>query len=167
MHAELPEHLRAPDAPRRFRLHGYQWVGLPLLFLVPVLALLGVFGETKGRAEAVGADLAMEVRYADRLRHKQLNAIEVRVENGSGVRLDTVTLAFDESYVQPFSVRAFVPSATRPFEVELYDLASGEVRLVWAELQAERYGRHRGALRAYATGRVDTTSITLSTFVFP
>lgn len=167
MPTELPEHLHAPDTPRRFRLHGYQWVGIPLLFLVPVLALLGVFGETWERVEALGADLALEVRYADRYRYKQINTVEAWVENRSGARLDTVVVAFDEAYARQFSTLMFIPSPTEPFEVELYGLAPGERRLIWAELQAERYGRHTGALRAHAAGRADTTSVTLSTLVFP
>ena len=167
MEGTLPDPLRAPDAPRRFRFHGYQWVGLPLLFLVPVLAVLGVFGETWDRAEATGAGLALEVEYADRYRYKQINTVEAWVENRTGARLDTVVVAFDEAYVRRFSTLMFIPSPTVPFEVELYDLAPGERRLVWAELQAERYGRHAGALRAYVPGRSDTVSVTLSTFVFP
>ena len=167
MRSEFPEHLRAPDAPRRFRLHRYQWFGIPLLFLVPVLALLGVFGETWARAEAAGADLTLEVRYADRYRYKMINSVEAWVENRTGVRLDTVVVAFDEAYVRQFSTLMFIPSPTVPFEVELYALGPGERRLVWAEFQAERYGRHVGALQAYVPGRSDTVSVTLSTFVFP
>lgn len=167
MGSELPERLQAPDSPRRFQLHGYQWVGLPLLFLVPILALLGVFGETLERVEAAGIDLALEVEYADRYRYKQINTAEAWVENRSGMQLDTVVVAFDEAYARQFSTLTFIPSATKPFEVELYDLAPGERRLVWAELQAERYGRHTGDLRVYVPGRADTTSVTLSTFVFP
>lgn len=167
MHSELPAGLQAPDAPRRFRLHGYQWIGLPLLFLVPALALLGVFGETWKRVEATGEDLALEVRYADRYRYKQINTVEAWVENRSGTRLDMVVVAFDPTYVRQFSAVAFIPTATEPFEVELYDLRPGERRLVWAELQAECYGWHRGSLQAYAVGHTDTASVALTTFVFP
>lgn len=167
MRSELPAHLRAPEVPRRFRLHLYQWLGLPLLFLVPVLALFGTFGETERRVEAASEVLGLEVRYADRLRHKQTNAVEVRIENRSGTPLDTVVVSFDESYVTPFSVLAFVPSAAKPFEVELYGVAPGERRLVWVELQAEHYGRHAGALRVHGGGHGDTATIGLSTFVFP
>ena len=167
MPAELPPPLRSPDAPRTLRLHPYQWVGIPLLFAVPVLALFGVFGETWAHTRAAGADLSLEVRYADRYRYKMLNTVEAWVENRSGARLDTVVVAFDETYAGQFSTLTFIPSPTEPFEVELYDVAPGERRLVWAEFQAERYGRHTGPLRAYVPGRADTVSVTLSTYVFP
>ena len=167
MRSEFPAHLRAPEVPRRFRLHPYQWVGIPLMFLVPVPALLGVFGETWERAEALGGGLALEVRYADRYRYKQINTVEAWVENRSGARLDTVVVAFDEAYVREFSALTFVPAATEAFEVALYDVAPGERRLVWAEFQAEHYGRHEGALRAYVPGAPDTASVVLSTLVFP
>lgn len=167
MASELPAPLQAPDAPRHVLLHGYQWVGIPLLFLVPVLALVGVFGETSEHVEAVGGGLRLEVAYADRYRYKQINPVEAWVENRSGARLDTVVVAFDEAYARQFSTLMFIPSPVEPFEVELYDLAPGERRLVWAELQAERYGRHTGALRAYVPGRRDTAAVVLSTLVFP
>ena len=167
MRSEFPEHLRAPEAPRRFLLHPYQWVGIPLMFLVPVLALFGTFGETEHRAEAASESFGVEVRYADRLRHKQLNVVEVWIENRSGTPLDTVVASFDAPYVTPFSVLSFAPSAVRPFEVELLGVAPGERRLVRVELQAEHYGRHEGALRVHGAGRVDTAAVALSTVVFP
>lgn len=167
MSTELPESLRVPEAPRRLRFHRYQWVGLPLLFLVPVLALLGVFGESEARVEQAGVDLALEVRYADRYRYMQSQRIEVWVENASGTPFDTVVVAFDEAYVRRFSSVTFLTDPVEPFEVEVLALAPGASQLVWAELQAEQYGRHEGSVRAYVRGRMDTTAVAVSTLIFP
>lgn len=167
MSSGLPESLQAPETARHLRFRRYQWVGLPLLFLVPVLALFGVFGESWDRVERAGPDLGVEVQYADRYRYKQTNAVEVWVENRAGVALDTVVVTFDEAYMRQFSAVAFIPAPTGPFEVELYAVRPGERRLVWAELKAVEYGRHAGSLRAYTLGRPDTVAVDLSTFIFP
>ncbi len=66
-----------------------------------------------------------------------------------------------------FSTLNMIPSSTRAFVVELTDVAPAEERLVWAELQAERYGSHTGSVRAYRKGGTDTISVPLRTFVFP
>lgn len=167
MPRELPPALQVPDQPRRLRFYRFQWVGLPLLFLLPILALLGVFGETRGSADDMGAEIALRVEYPTRYRYKQIHPVEVAVENTSARTLDTVVVAFDPAYVRRFSTPAFIPSPTEPFEVELLDVRPGEVRRVWAELQGEHYGRHRGTIEAYQAGGTDTTSVSVSTFIFP
>lgn len=167
MDRELPPALQVTEQPRRLELHRYQWVGLPLMLLIPVLALFGVFGETWGRADDVSADLALRVEYPTRYRYKQINALEVFVENVSGGPLDTVVVAFDPAYVLRFSTPTFIPAPEVPYEVELLDVQPGEVRLVVAELQGERYGRHRGAVEAYRPGSSDTARVAVSTIIFP
>ena len=149
------------------KLHRYQWVGLPLMFLVPVLAVLGVFGETRGREARASAELALRVEYPARYRYKQISALEVFVENVSAGALDTVVVAFDPDYVRRFSTPTFIPSLEEPFEVELLDVKPGETRLVWAELQGERYGRHRGTIEAYRLGSRDTARVPISTLIYP
>ena len=43
----------------------------------------------------------------------------------------------------------------------------GEKQVVWGELQAEHYGRHRGTVDVYRKGGTDTVSLILDTFVYP
>src|SRR5690606_2632222 len=156
----LPQSLEAPERPRRLRFHRYQWVGLPLLVLVPVLALFGFFGRTDARADGIGAGLVLSVHYAGRQRVTQPNTVEVLVENTSGRRLDTVVVAFAPEYVRAFSSPTFMPEPTQPFEVEIPSLGSGEVGRVRAEMKGEAIGRHRGAVWAFERGGTDTTSVT-------
>jgi len=167
MSGELPPPLRVSAQPRRVKLHRFQWIGLPPLLAVPLLALLGVFGETWTRVDGSGPGLALSVEYATRYRYKQINTLQVRVENTATRTLDTVVVALDSTYAARFSTLVFVPSARAPFEVELVDLEPGEVALVWVELQAERYGRHRGFLEARGSGLPDTVRIPLRTYIFP
>jgi hypothetical protein len=167
MGSELPQALQVSDQPRHLRLHRYQWIGLPLLFLVPILALLGTFGDSTDREADATAELALAVEYPARHRFKQIHTVEVRVENLSGRVLDTIVVSFDPEYVLRFSGLAFIPGVEEPFEVVLRDVQPGEIRLVVAELQSEEYGRHTGEVRAHAVGAVDTAAVVLSTLIFP
>jgi hypothetical protein len=137
------------------------------MLLIPVLALFGVFGETWERADDANAVLRLHVEYPTRYRYKQINTMEVSLENVSDSPIDTVVVSFDPAYVRHFSTLTFIPSPTEPFEVELLDVAPGETRLVWAELQGERYGRHRGAIDAYQAGSLDTARVSVSTLILP
>lgn len=167
MSRPLPPVLRTPDRPRRVTLDRLQRIGVPLLSAVPLLALLGAFGESRVRGDEAGAGLSVQVEYSSRYRYKQINTLRVQVENGTSHALDTVVVELDSAYAARFSTLMFIPSARAPFEMELLDLQPGEVAGVWVELQAERYGRHRGDLVVYASGLPDTVRISLSTFVFP
>lgn len=167
MKTELPPDLRAPEEPRRFRLHRFQWIGMPLILLVPLLALFGLFGETRDHVEEVGSELAVDVEYATRYRYKQINWVETVVENRADSLLDTVVVDFDPAYVSRFSTYQFIPSPTEAFRVELVGMKPRERRIVWAELQAEQYGRHEGTLDVYRKGGGDTVRVQLSTFIYP
>lgn len=156
-----------PEHTRRVRLHALQWAGIPLLLAVPVLALLGVFGESFASEEAVGSELALRAEYSTRYRYKQINAVQVSVENVAEVTLDTVVVSFDPAYVRQFSTLVFIPAPQVPFEVRFTQLEPGMSRIAWAELQGEKYGMHRGTLEAYSPGRADTTRVTLRTLILP
>jgi hypothetical protein len=164
---ELPAELQIRDHPRRFKLHAAQWVGIPLIFVVPILALLGVFGESREVVVGQSDELGITVEYPTRYRYKQIDRVQVLVENESNMALDTVVVAFDPAYVSRFSTLMFIPSAREPFDVELLDVRAGETRRVWAELQGEAYGLHRGTIEAYTPGSRDTASVFVSTIIFP
>jgi hypothetical protein len=159
--------MQVPDQPRNLRLHPYQWVGLPLIILVPLLALLNIFGETRDYAEDTASEIALRVEYPSRYRFKQLESVHVLVENVSATYVDTLVVAFDPEYVRQFSTPTFIPTPTEPFEIEILAVEPGEIRRVWAELQGEQYGRHDGTIEAYRQGSLDTARVFLSTFVFP
>ena len=165
--ARVPPDLAVPDHERRLRLRRHQWIGIPLLLLVPALAVAGVFGESWSAAEDATAVLALRVDYPSTYRYKQINTIQARVTNRSAAPLDTVIVAFDTTYMGRYSTLSMIPAPREPFVVEITDLAPGEQKLVWAEVQAERYGRHRGSIRAWPRGGPDTARVSLATLVLP
>lgn len=161
-----PEPPPPPEIDRRLRLYPWQWIGLPILVLIPVLALFGVFGHTWAEVRDAGADVEMEIRYPSRFRYKELQAMYVSVRNRSDRVLDTVTVAFDTAYINRFSTVTFKPDISRAYEVELTDLMPGDVRLIMVEIQGEAYWGHHGAISARHSDS-DTAEVHVSTFIFP
>ncbi len=163
------EGLHPPDPPkidRRLRLHPWQWIGVPVLILIPVLALLGVFGDTWETAIVRTADVAVEVQYPERNRYRMSTPLWIDVRNVTAGTMDTVTLAIDTTYLSRFAMVAAIPAFEYPYVIRITDLAPGEARRVHVELQGEQYGRHSGELWV-TSGGADTARIQLETFVFP
>ncbi|CAN5653106.1 hypothetical protein BH23GEM6_BH23GEM6_11800 [soil metagenome] len=101
----------APHLPRRVHLYRYQWFGLPLLALFPILALFGFFGDTTQRVEARSEKWYWWMSfYPDRQRIGQKRDTEVRIKNASSDHVDTVRVSFDPHYVDRFSTVSFVPT---------------------------------------------------------
>lgn len=159
-----PEPPPPPRTPRRVRLYAFQWFGIALLAVMPLLAALGQLGETWDEATMSGEVLAVSVRWPTRFRYKQLNSITVQVQNVGAATRDTVTVSLDTALANRFSTVRAIPAFARAYEAELTDLRPGESRLVVMELQAEEYGRHAGAL-TIASG--ESLRMPLSIRIFP
>lgn len=155
-----------PPAPRRkFSLRPVHATLLLLLFLITVLAAFGVFGETRTTTGTQSSILGLNIEYPKRFRYKQISPMRVHVRNRTQQPMDTVTVAFDSTYLDPFSNVTFTPSASKPWVVELTDLKPGEQRRIQVGLQAEKYGHHRGMVAA--AHKSDTVRAEVSTFIFP
>jgi hypothetical protein len=163
---EFPLPPGPPEIRREFRLHPWQWVGLPLLFLIPILAALGVFGESRETATTRTRDLSVEVNFPTRHRFGILTSIELEVTNTGQTPLAGVVIDLDPAYLSRFSEVAATPSFARPYAIELNELEPGRTGRVNVELKGEAYGLHRGELRIWA-GSGDTASYLLRTVVLP
>ena len=69
-----PFHPRPQFAP-------LQLIGIPLLALLPILALIGIFGESMSSVQASNAEIALQVDYVSRLRYRMQDALTVAVTN--------------------------------------------------------------------------------------
>ena len=161
---EQPEPPPPPEITRRIKLYPYQWIGLGVLALLPVLAWAGVLGESwrveRGR---IGA-LDVVVSYPSRFRYKQLNQIEVQVRNASAAALDSVRVALDTAFGARFSTVQSLPPLDDAFSLTISTIPAQQTRLAVIEIQGERYGRHQGTLTIAAS---DTVRISLSITIFP
>lgn len=156
-----------PTVRRRIRISPLQAAGVGLLFLVPILALFGVFGESWAVARGGSGGIELEVRYPERYRYQQLEEMDVTVHNRSPDVIDTLTVLVEPRYLDRFSTVTFIPPQEEGlYEVPLIDVQPGERRRVRIEYEADRYGRHSGAIIATAGG-ADTARVELQTIVFP
>ena len=164
-HAELPRELQPPPVERRFSLYRFQVPGLIALMLIPVLALVGVFGESSAGAEARAGAIAVRVRHPDRLRFEQISTMDIVVTNAGTTHIDTLLVSIDSAYLSRFSGVTITPSASSVFGVDLEDVAPGESRTVHVEMDAMRPGRHRGTVSV--SDGADTARLVIATIVFP
>lgn len=161
-----PPYAEAPEIDRRIGIPVWRVAGMLVVLTVPVLAIGGVFGESWDRATADGPNVSVRVEFPTRFRYKMLNSITAHITNRSARPIDTISVRLDSSYALRFSTVVFTPAAERAYEVPLTDVAPGETRLLVAELQGERYGRHTGRLRVASTSG-DTISVPVHTLIFP
>lgn len=161
---------KAPDVSRNFRLYNFQYVGMAVMLLIPILALAGAFGESFTTVEAVSRDLRLTVDYPTRYRYKMLNSLTAEVENLTETDVPLLTVRFDRAYIDRFSTVVFTPAAARItatlYEVELQDVGAGETQVVTVELQGERYGLHTGDVTVGAEG-LEPVRLDVSTIIFP
>jgi len=161
---------QAPEIERRLLLYRYQWIAVPLLMLIPLLALLGVFGESIESANASDDTLQLEVRYPARTRYQLPGILEVTVTNSSDHAMEQVSIGIKTDYIEQFSEVTFTPSVSsindEVVEIELTDIPPGESRLVTVDLRGERYGKHDGTITAAVNGS-DVLDVAISTIVFP
>lgn len=161
-----------PPFPRKIQLHRVQLIGMPILMLVPLLAILGVFGETFTTTQAQSDRLTVRVQYATRYRYKMTNPVEVTVHNTSTAPLATVEVRFAKAYIDQFSDPVFTPQVEtitdQFYIVQLRDLQPEETQVVTVSLQGERYGRHQGVIIIADTADpAHELATPIATWIFP
>jgi hypothetical protein len=161
-----------PSIEKRWVFHTVQKIGVPLIVLIPLLALFGLFGESSNTVSDSGGSLAMEISYPTRFRYKMTDPVVVSVENLSSQPVPTLTVSFDYDYISGFSTVTFSPSVSEITEeaylVHLNEVQAGEVRQIVVDIQAEQYWNHSGTVAAStAPDQAPDVELELSTFVFP
>lgn len=159
-----------PDFKRKFRLYSYQWIGLPLLFLLPVLAVLGVFGGVTETLTDEGSGITIDVEYPPRTRYEVLSKLDVTVTNTSTSPMSTLTVGFERHYIDAFSDTVFLPTVDRltdtAFEIDLHDVQPGEARRIDVEMKGALVGRFTGSIHA-SSGDSGSAQVLVSTTIFP
>jgi hypothetical protein len=166
-HAEPPE---APAIQRKFHLYRFQYICIPLLFLVPILAILGVLGENRAQVEQSNDSLEIMIDYPARYHHQMMSRMSISIQNRTEERLDSVVVSISRSYIEQFSSISFLPSVAEITEdsyvMQLEDMAAGEIRTITIELEAHVYGEHTALVTAISD-EDDPLHLTIKTLVFP
>jgi hypothetical protein len=164
---DLPQ---PPPLQRKVQFHWVQLLGVPLLMVLPILGMLGLFGETFTTERAENQLLAMQVEYATRYRHKMSNPMRVTITNLSDQSPITVTIAFDRAYLDQFSNPMFMPDPTRitdqAYELELKEMETGETQVAEVELQGNEYWHHMGVISASIAGG-EFVQLSVGTTIYP
>ena len=156
---------RAPLGAPRWVLTRKQWVGLPILALIPVLALFGAFGERTATVSETTPSLAVRVTYPERFRYRQTERLEIAVTNRSARALDSVLVSLDTAYFSRFTGVHVEPEPQAAYAVRLANVAPGETRLVVAEVTGDAYWRHPGTMGVAM--RDERAVVRISSLVFP
>jgi hypothetical protein len=155
-----------PDYRRRVRLYPSQWIGVPLLLLVPVLALAGVFGETRTTRELRDDVLHYSVEYPTRLRAGQTTLLRIRIVSIAATAPDSVTVTLDAAFMERFDEVRIMPEPARPWAVVVTGMAPGDSAEVQVELAGRALGRSRGGVTLEHTGGAPR-DVAITTIVFP
>jgi hypothetical protein len=168
--AQDPEPPKPPPLQRKLQFHRVQLIGVPLLMVLPVLGLLGFFGETITTVSAANPQLSMQIEYSTRYRYKMINDMNVTITNLTEQAPVTVTVEFDRSYIDQFSTVTFTPSVERitgeVYEVELRELEAGGTQVIEVELQGEKYWHHTGSVSASLPDG-EPVQIAVGTTIYP
>lgn len=96
----LPE---PPDTDRRVLLDPLKWIWIGLLVLVPLLAVIGIFGPRDATAAATASGLELRVRYPSVLRHGMTALLVVDVRNTRSEAVSRAIVRLDRAFVEHFS----------------------------------------------------------------
>ncbi|HSL43670.1 MAG TPA: hypothetical protein VK897_09580 [Anaerolineales bacterium] len=159
-----------PSIEPKIRFYPHQLIGIPLMMLIPILALFGVFGQTVSSVDASNPQLQMHVEYPTRFRYKLIDSITVSLFNASNQVIPTVNVHFDRPYIERFSTVTFSPSiktiTENAYIVEVTDLQPHETRAISVTVQAEKYGKHGGTIWAAPEGS-EGLRVQVDTITFP
>lgn len=157
-----PDRLRAPppppEIPRRLQFHRSQLMLLPLMFVIPLLALSGLFGGTRQREEIHLRGVTLAVEFAPRDHLEDWGRMHVTVANRSPAPLRDAQAEFSRDLLDPLWQPSFHPPLRRIdgdwYVVPLGDVPPGETRAVTLDYRSTRPGRLAGAVRGRAGDEV-------------
>lgn len=164
---DAPHHPpRAPDIERRFRVHAYQWIGLPLLVLIPVLAALGVFGPSRAVERTVIGGALIEIDYPTIAWYGRNDALHITVRAIEEAAVGTsFTIRITGGYLGAFHEVRFTPD---PHELRniLVVPEPDRTNTLTIDGRPHRYGRTRGAIELRPEGGWPVL-VQLSTLILP
>lgn len=166
----VPEPPSPPSVGRGVRFGPLQAAGLVLIVAIPVLALLGLFGESTAELSATLPDLEVHITYPARTRYQTGSAVQVTVRNITSLPLEDLTVRFGRHYLEGFADVKFTPAVDvvteEGYEVRLSGIPAGASRVVSVSVLAEEYWCRRGTVTVERAG-AEPLRFQLETFVFP
>jgi hypothetical protein len=145
-----------------------QIVGVPLLMMIPVLALFGTFDEKITTVSTSDNQIQLEVTYPERYRYSTDNALTISVENHAEAPLDQLEVTLSREFVDHYKDVKFTPEPVvitdEHYTFRLDNLEPGEARQIHLEFAGGRYGRVRGLITAQSESHLEQE---ISLFALP
>jgi hypothetical protein len=167
---EIPQPPQPPVVGRRLHLYPYQIIGLPILIMIPILALLGVLSQQNATVKEASADFDVTLEYPIRCFYRMSSTMELSIRNTSTALIPAIRVSLERSYMRAFDSIQFIPDSVTLTEgayiIELNNVSPGETRRISIDYQPKRYWQHQGNLNISADGAAPV-EIPLQTFVFP
>jgi hypothetical protein len=159
--------------PRQVRLGAIEWIGIPLLALLPVLGLVGALGPSNASlaVSVPTAQLRIELSHPARLRHKGDGEMRVLVRNTGSSEQRGLSIGLDQHYLEGFGrVQALPPLQSlggEALRIELPGLPAGESASVRLMLEAGDWGRHPGWIELANERGTTLARLDFQTLVLP
>jgi hypothetical protein len=159
-----------PEQPRRLLFGPVQAIGVPLLMVLPLLAMVGLLATKSVVQTAVADEVRLEVEYPVRMAHSAVQPIRLVLYNDDGHPLRDVHVEVDRSYLDGFSERSFTPSLetvdASAYRAPLGHVAGRNSAAISGDVKANSSGPHEGEVRVFSGDRLLLRQ-RLRTFVLP
>jgi hypothetical protein len=167
--AEPPSPPSPPLQGKLWRFYRHQMVGIPLLLIITIAAMAGLFGDTESTTTKTEGDLEARLVVPNRFRFKMIGPLTLKVTNRGRDPIEATMVRISRPYLEEFSNVRFSPAESHisgEWHVfELGEIAPGDSVVITGEIQAESFGAHRGSIEVQS----DDTIIELEaeTWAFP
>jgi hypothetical protein len=166
-----PRPPQPPEFERKFQLYPYQYITMPLIFLIPILALLGLFGDADATQQADSQDISVQVEYPARTRYKVATILKLYITNHTDAPLSNLDVSFDRNYIDAFLELNFLPVVSAVTEdayiVTLEEtIPPGETHAITVDLHAEKFGVFAGTIMVDGD-TIEPVSVRLESLLFP
>jgi len=160
---------KPPEVHHKVSFYLYQIIGVLIIFLIPILALSGVFGATRDKAEASSEVFSIEVEYPTKFRYKTIDPLSIKIRNTSN-SAQSLTVTIEEEYLSHFTNVKFSPQEKEitngKYIFDLGTLQAGESKTISGEIQSEEYGSFKGLIEASSTAE-ENLQVEVKTISFP
>jgi hypothetical protein len=173
---QVPQPPQPPEFDRKLHFYPFQLIGIPILLLIPLLALFGVFGETSTSVEQSENGITLNIQYSNRVHFQGLDGTEIHVQNTRSQPIPLLTVSIEKAFLDNYSDISFIPDVDEitdeAYFIRLEDVQPGETRVVTYDSKGKLVGSHQGTITAAASDGDDTpvsasTAVILEVFIFP
>lgn len=160
----------APDFQRRVNFDAAERIGVPLLLLLPLLALAGVFDQQVRSLHSRQGELSLHISYPAISRLHLQGALAIDVHNHGSQPLNDVQISVEQRYLRHFDQLSFLPGELQLdgqlYRARLKPLAPGQSRRLLLALRPQRAGLHEGHVFVQRSGS-PLQANRLRSFIYP